>query len=458
MFVNRVEELDVLSRWWRDRQRPAIVWGRRRVGKTALLQEFASRLDAPAIFHIGGGRGAQGELAQLSRQVAAAVSHPVRNLLSRPYSSWDDALEDLAQLASKSPLLLVLDEFPALLVGTPELPAVLRAFLDRVSGHTALRVLLCGSAVRHMHLLQEQRQPLYGRFDLSLQLHPFRPHEAALMLPDLQPETRALVYGLLGGVPLYLSWWDQAASTPDNLARLAVAPGGPLLTEGELILVTEIETGGQPAAVLHAIARGRTTYSEIKNAVGSEPARILDRLVELRLIERLLPVTESARSRRAAYRITDNFLSWYLSTLTLFRAEIDRGLGPTILPVLLAGLDDALGRPWEAMFRDHLRRLAVAGELGPEVVAVGPWWTRDSSLEFDAVVLAGRPRSPVLVGEAKWANRVDGAALAMRLRRNVARLPGADPDRIRLALCARTTVANAPSDALVVTASDITSG
>lgn len=457
-FVNRTAELSALDRWWATSDRAAVVWGRRRVGKTALIQQFTSTLNTPVVFHTGVGRPAAGEAAQLARQVAATLSHPIRDLLSRPYTSWDDALDDLAALAVDAPVLLVLDEFPELVAGAPELPGMLRALLDRASGRSRLRVLLCGSAVRHMEQLQEERAPLFGRFDLSLQVHPFRPDEAALMLTDLVPEDRALVYGLLGGVPLYLSWWDQTASVADNLIRLVGTPGARLLTEGRLVLATEADHGNLPAAVLQAIADGRTTHSEIKNAVRAEPARTLERLVELRLVERMTPVTEASRSRRAYYRIGDNFLALHLGLLARYRTEIERGLGASIMPVLMSGLDDFMGPRWEEMFRAHLRRLAAAGSLGPEIVAVGSWWSNDGQTEIDAVALAGRSRVPVLVGEAKWGRQVDGAALVAQLRRRVAHVPGADPGTVRPVVCARTKVTACPPDALAVTAAQIMAG
>ncbi|MGQ0573825.1 MAG: ATP-binding protein [Pseudonocardia sp.] len=454
-FVNRTDELAALHGWWAESERLGVVWGRRRVGKTALIQRFASDLDVPVVFHTGVGRPAVDELAQLSRGVAGVLAHPVRDLAARPYVSWDDALEDLAVRGADRPILLVLDEFPELTAGSPELPGLLRALTDRTIGRTRLRILLCGSAVRYMQQLQEDRAPLFGRFDLALQVHPFRPHEAALMLPDLTPEHRALVYGLVGGTPLYLSWWNQGEPVGSNVERLAGTPDGRLLTEGRLVLATEADHGDLPAKVLHAIAEGRTTYGEIKTAVRAEPARTLDRLVALRLVERLEPVTERGRGRRASYRIVDNFLAFYLGLLTRHRGEIERGLGPSILPVLLAGLDDHMGPRWEEMFRQHLRRLAVAGTLAPDVVAIGPWWSSDSQTEIDAVALAGRSRTPVLVGEAKWARNVDGAALAIRLRRRAERVPGADADRIGLAVCARSTVSGAPDGTVTVTAADV---
>ncbi|CUU55026.1 hypothetical protein Ga0074812_104107 [Parafrankia irregularis] len=488
-FVNRTDELAALEAWWRSTDpRPAVVWGRRRVGKTALLQRFAQ--GRRSVSHTGAGRAAAGELAQLSRQAAIALPGRIRDLAARPYLDWDDALDDLAAAAEQEPLLVVLDEFPEIVATSPELPGVLRAFLDRTAGRTRLRLLLCGSAVRHMTALQEQRAPLYGRFDLSLSLHPFRPHEAALMLPGLTPSDRALVYGLVGGVPLYLSWWDQDADLADNLLRLACRPGAPLLTEGQLVLATEVEHGEYPAAVLHAIAEGRTQYNEIKDHIRAEPARTLDRLVELRLVERQMPVTETARSRRRAYRIADNFLAFYLGLLSRYRAEIERGLGKAILPVLIESLDDHLGKPWEEAFREHLRRLAVTGALGSDIVAVGPYWNAGGQNEIDAVVLAGRDRHPILFGEAKWARSVDGRRIAGRLSEkaravaaaapSVTAVPAASgrpPDdwtadpadpaagpgssgidgsaTVRLALCARVEIRNAPPECLTVTAADI---
>jgi len=453
-FVNRTDELAALERWWRDeRARPALVWGRRRVGKTVLLQHFAG--SRRTVFHTGAARSPTGELAQLSRQVAASVPAGLRDLRARPYSDWDDALDHLAGVAAQRPLLLVLDEFPDISATSPELPGVIRAFLDRARPSSHLRLLLCGSAVRSMQAIQEERAALYGRFDLALQVHPFRPHEAALMLRDLAPEDRALVYGLVGGMPLYLSWWDQAAPLEENLRRLAVRPAAPLLTEGQLVLATEVEGGEYPAAVLHAIASGRTRHNEIAQAIRGEPTRTLDRLVQLRLAERVRPVTDSDRSRRRHYRVADNFLAFYLGILIRYRAEIDRGLGESILPVLVGSLDDHMGPVWEEAFRDHLRREAAAGRLGDEpIVAIGPWWREDGQVEIDALALAGRSRRPVLAGEAKWTRTVDGAARAAELRRKAASVVS-DTDDLRYVVCARTRVEHKPRAVRAVTAAHI---
>ena len=452
-FVNRETELGSLEQWWARRTAGiALVWGRRRIGKTALIERFAE--DKRAVFHTGAGRPVLAELAQLSRAAADVIDAGIRDLRARPFTSWDEALEALADASRREPLLLVLDEFPELLDASPELEGVLRAVWDRARGKTKLRILLSGSALRIMESIQEERAPLYGRFDLGLLLQPFQPHEAALLIPRLAPSEQAFVWGVVGGIPLYLEWWDDGSSVRENLNRLVCAPGAPLLAAGELSLAADLDAGDLARQVVYAIAAGKTKHNEIADAIRADPTRVLERLTRIGVVERMTPVTEDPRrTRRKLYRIADNFLAFWLTVVDRHRASIERGLGRSILPVMMRELDDHLGGPWEEAVRIHLRRRAAAGEFGADVVAVGRFWTvATPPVEIDGVVLSGRSRTAVAVAEAKWAKRVDGATIARELERKLPALPRAADD-VRVVVAAREEVTG--ERLLAVTAADV---
>ncbi len=457
MFVNRTTELGTLQQWWdAPGARFGLVWGRKRVGKSELLHAFAA--GRRSIYFTAQGRPSVIELADLAARISAAgITLGTRRLEHQPFTSWGDALAALADAAAEEPLLLVIDEFPELLAVDPSIERVIRATWDEVRRSSSLRVLLCGSAVRTMRGVQEERSPLHGRFDLTLLLQPFRPHEARLLLPDLSPADIARVWGLVGGIPLYLSWWDQSAPIVDNLERLACRPGGLLRTEGELILATEGSAGGMTKQVLYALAAGRTRHSEIVDAVQSErrTADVLDDLVQLRLVERIAPVTDDPRQRggRSLYRIADGFLSFWLGLLARYTDDIDRGMGRQVANALVGELDNHMGPRFEEAFRDHLRRLATDGQLG-EITSIGPWWNRSGDpVEIDAVGLAGRSGRAVLLGEAKWAKTADGARLARQLRAKASVVPRLSDDPT-IAIAARDEVTHADG-VLAITAASI---
>jgi hypothetical protein len=124
---------------------------------------------------------------------------------------------------------------------------------------------------------------------------------------------------------------------------------------------------------------------------------------------------------------------------------------------MAAALDDVMGWPWEEAFRWHLRRMIEAGELRDDIVAVGPWWTADSSVELDAVGLAGRGGEAVLVGEAKWARRIDARVVVADLERRGSRLPRR-AEVVTYAVCGRSDVGEVPVGTIAVAAADIFGG
>jgi uncharacterized protein len=466
MFVNRARELAALDEWW---QRPGpqlgVIWGRRRVGKSYLISHWAQ--DKRVVFHIARNQPSREQLRHLSERAHPLASTPERDLTRTPFSDWDDVFRVLAHAARDEPLLFVIDEFAELHQAEPNIESALRAIWDEVNGQSKLRLLLTGSAVRAMEALQAERAPLFGRATLRLHLRPFAPGESALMLRALPPAERAKAWGVCGGMPYYLDLWDDGATFLANLERLVGTEQGILLNEGELVLATEDFAGGRrertPEQVLRAIATGHTTFSEIKSTIGTDPTRPLRALQDLDLIRRIQPVRAKPDTRRAYYRITDNFLDFWLSLVEPYRELIAWGVGSGIAEIIEEGFSQFMGRRWEEAFRRHL---AVAAQDDPRlrpVAGIGEFWKQaprdgEDPCEIDAVILTGREKIATLVGEAKWAATANGAHLLSGLTRKAieSRLPIAD--ELVYALCAREAVTHVPEgrdDIITVTAADI---
>jgi hypothetical protein len=190
------------------------------------------------------------------------------------------------------------------------------------------------------------------------------------------------------------------------------------------------------------------------------PVRALRDLVDAHLLERVMPVTaKNDSSKITYYRIADNFLAFWLECVEPHRSPIEQGLGATVGNVIVEAFDDYMGLRFESAFRDHLRRLASEGQLGDEIVGIGEWWREqgapnDDPCQLDAVVLAGRRRLPVIVGEAKWSKTANGSSELGKMTRKLLDSGLANPEDIAFYVCARESVTR--SDGLTgVTAADI---
>lgn len=435
------------------------------MGKSFLVSHWVG--DRRVIFHIARNESAREQLRHLSQRAHSLVSNRHRDLERTPFSGWDDVFSVLAAAAEDEPLLLVIDEFAELHQAEPKIESTLRAVWQEVPADCKLRVLLTGSAVRTMEALQAERAPLFGRATLRLHLRPFTPTEAALMLPALSAAERARAWGVCGGMPYYLDLWDDSASFRANLDRLVCSEQGLLLNEGELVLATEDFAGGRreriPEQVLRAIAAGRTSFSEIKAVTGADPTRALRALQDLDLIRRIQPVRAKPDTRRAIYRVADNFLDFWLSLVEPQREHIAWGNGPDAAAIIEQGFSDFMGPRWEQAFRGHLLEVARTDERLRPVAAVGEFWKHTAGAggdpcQLDAVVLTGRARVTSLVGEAKWARTADGSRLLRGLQRKAVESGLPLADRLVYALCARGHVTHVPTgrdDIVVVTAADI---
>lgn len=418
--MGREPELAELSVAW-DRASAgepqlAVLWGRRRVGKTWLLTHFAE--GRRSIYFTAVRQDSdERQLRRFAQRVREDLGEEVADLAPDTFPTWEAALRFVARLAEERPLLVVLDEAPRLTSGTDFADTVSAVWENRVRDQR-LMLVLSGSAVSVMERMLGPQGGLHRRAAVERRLDPFSLTAGRVFLPDLPPVDYIQAYAACGGYPLHLRRWDPDLIVDENMAAQAFAPGGLLLRDAPDILSEDLDWRGGYERVLAAMAGGARRRSRIAGRAQQRIDYTLDRLQRAGYVQQIRPVGSGA-SPDPLYEIGDPYLSFWFRVLRDDADLIEGGQGRAVMVRTRGMWATHVSRVFEAAARDHATRLVIAGEF-PDATVVGRWW-RDETLELDAVGFVGD--EPVFVGEAKWQDRPPDARDIAALRRKGAALP-----------------------------------
>ena len=283
MFVNRTDELATLDRSYRsDRAELFVLYGRRRVGKTELLQVFCA--DKPHLFFVATLASDAEQLATFSQAVWNYTHAEVPAGFTFP--SWEAVLAALADLPGRP--VVVMDEFTYLISGNRAIPSLLQKVWDGVLRHTQVMLILCGSYIGMMEReVLEYQAALYGRRTGSALLEPLRLRGAAAFFPSYDPHERIAAWAVLGGMPYYLQAFNDQLGVLENVRAQILDTRGLLYSEPHLLVSEELREPRNYFSVLHCIARGHTRVGAIAQHAGvgvpSTVSAYLDVLQRMRL-------------------------------------------------------------------------------------------------------------------------------------------------------------------------------
>jgi uncharacterized protein len=433
-FIGRERDLTTIRKEF-DAPHPSlvIVYGRRRIGKSTLLQHASG--GRPAVYFQATRLEDALNIAELKADIARALG-PDPELDG--IADWLGVFHHLARRAQEHQgLVVVLDEFPYLSDGNPALPSVIQKFWDSGAsqpGH--LKLVLCGSMISQMEELLSERNPLYGRRTLSLEMKAMPLREAAEFLPDWQPVDQIVAYSVFGGVPYYLGLCDPAQSLATNVERLFLAKSAPLQEEPDFLLQSELREMRRYSSIVAAIAAGATKPSDIIGRVsglkdGTQLFPYLDRLMHMGIVERVRSLDADEHSRDSRYFVADPlFRFWHLFVRPNLSA-LSRGFGADVWQRrILPKLPAYIGLAFEEICREHVRDHAQE-RLGVPASEVGRIWGKDFDIDVAGTLLDGA----ALFGECKWEN---SALVGESIRDDV--LKSADKTRYGVDARARHTV------------------
>ena len=417
-FYCREDELRKLNKRYAGGQFECIViYGRRRVGKTALINEFCK--DKPTIFFSALNTTGKENLEALSRSIMS-FERPDSESVPE-FSSYDAALNELTSLSKEKRIVFVIDEYPYLAKAKPAISAMLQHIIDHRWAESRMFLILCGSSVSFMeNQVLGKESPLYGRRTGQFKIEPLDYKETAVFHPDLSAEDHSLVYGITGGVPHYINKLDIRGSVDEALLDNFFDRSSYLYEEPGNLLKQELREPAIYNAIIKAIAEGASRMNEIKMKVGEENSLIskyLKTLIDLGIVRKETPVTEKP-GKKTIYLLADNFFRFWYRFVPVNMSAIDSGRIVKIYPrAVKQYLPDYMGLIFEKMCQDYL--LYYSDNLPIELNEIGQWWGADPGKRKQVQIdIVGTPveGKEYIIGSCKYRNEKIGVDELERMR------------------------------------------
>lgn len=405
MFIGREKELAELNELYKqDKFQLFVLYGRRRVGKTTLLNEFCKEKDT--IFYSAEQSNDKLNLEKFS----ALVFQFYGEATLEPFSSWENALTYIDNRQREKRLVLVFDEFPYLVKKNKALLSELQHLIDHKLQHGKLFMVLCGSYMGFMEKeVLGSKSPLFGRRTAQLHMKPFDYQTSVRFLKGFNVEDKLNLYGAFGGTALYLQQVQPGQDFGQNIKNAFLRVTAYLYEEPLLLLRQEVQEPGVYNAIIEAIAGGATKSNEIATKIGEEPAKCLkyiNTLCELDILYKETPYGEKEPARKTIYGISDFMFRFWYRYVFSNRTLVETGALEAVWTKRIEpDYSRYMGVVFERVCQDYLLAKNVQGKLPILFTSIGRWWGTDaktrSQVEIDLIAGEGKE---YLICECKWKN------------------------------------------------------
>ena len=420
MFIGREREVAALDRLYESNKFEfAVIYGRRRVGKTALINHFIDNKEA--IYFMGVESNEKQNLENFSKSI---IEYSSGIEAETSFLSFQSALEYVFKLAEKKRFILAIDEYPYVARSSKSLASTLQLLIDKYKDTSQLMLILCGSSMSYMEdEVLAYKSPLYGRRTAQMKIFPFSFDEACRYLKNYSDEDKALAYGIVGGTPQYLLQMDDRLSIEDNIKNTYLNPISFLYEEPTNLLKQEVREPAIYMAIITAIAVGASRMSDISNKVGEDSnicANYLKSLINLGIVKKETPYGEKT-SRKSIYSIEDNMFRFWYRFVPNNNSVIMRGAADIVYRRIEPQLSEYMGAVFEEICKQYLWNLLLNGNSPVEFSELGRWWGNDpiEKKQTEIDIMGEQDKKTALFGECKWTNeKVDLGVLETLIKRS----------------------------------------
>lgn len=418
MFIGRKRELAALEDFYqRDGFEFPVIYGRRRVGKTRLIQEFIQ--DKDAIYFMATEQTAKEQLRNLTRAVGERQEDSA--LQYAAFDSFDRLFSYITEISRDKRIVFVIDEYPYLAKAVPEISSILQKYIDLEWQQTKLYLILCGSSMSFMERqVLGYQSPLYGRRTGQLKLQALPYYEALQFFRDWQDEEKLLAYGVAGGIPLYLNYLSQYKNLEEAIEGEFLSISGHLQEEPLNLMLQELREPAGYNSILTAIANGASRQNDIATAVGKESSRLpfyLNNLMDLGIVVRKQPL-ESKSNKKGIYRIADNLYRFWYRFIPACASLIAIGRGELAWKkAIQPHFSEYFGPLFEDICMQYLQYQMMNGRMEELYLRYGSWWGNNPAKKREEEIdIVCADDTDILCGECKWKNEALDLPVLERLR------------------------------------------
>lgn len=400
MFIGREQELqDLNDEWETGFFGMPVIYGRRRVGKTSILEQFSKNKDTLFFTPVIDAEGNVRDLCRLAVDFGIQTNG----------GSIQQILEDIFKAAKERRFAFIIDEYPYLELSNPGTSSVLQKLIDKNYENSKLFLVLCGSSMNFMkNQVLGYESPIFGRRTAQFLIEPFSLYESLDLLPHSSFIQACELYGLTDGTPAYLAKLNSEVGLKENLLSAFLKPTHYLFEEAEGLLKQELKYPKQYNSFLNIVGSRTLRIHEIADKMGkiverNQCVEMAMKLEDIGILERVVSWNEPGKEM---WRIKDCYFRFWHTFMPNVKQAVQNRQALPAADYIIKYYSEYMGGIFEKICMQWLEKESRAENLPINAINFGKWWGTDKIKKEQAEIdiVASDINGNMIFGECKWHN------------------------------------------------------
>ena len=401
MFVGRSRELEKLNEmYFSDSFEHAVVYGRRRVGKTALIKEFIK--DKNAVYFLAREADATVNLTMFYTDVYVSTKSELKD--DSLFPSWEDALKYVYDISGNERLVLIIDDYQFLDKSHKSISSIFKSCINNQFVYSKLFLIFCVNNLSFSNNDSSSSNYTFLKQAALLEITPLSFFESLPFFSTFKGEDKAVLYGVTGGMPCYLNKINRNISVDENIAELFLKTTGFLYEEPTNLLKDELRELAVYNGVMHAIANGAFRLNDISIYCGCESnkcAKYLKSLILLGFAKKEIPVTE-AQSKKSKYLIADFMFRFWYRFIFSNKSKIELGNEKEVYDEISRDISSYMELVFEEICKQYLVEESRKNTLPFRLKNIGSWWATDQKEKYEKIDILAFSKNSSIFGQCCW--------------------------------------------------------